>query len=127
GDDLMVFSDRKMQFTPSSPCHNVLFFPMPFVLTVNLKSGSIDYNKTIWSQFLGQFMTWQANATLRKADEIKNGDVDTQSSDQRIHKALCLPERQVECHLAIASSLKYTVKSLWFLNGLLYVGQLFTL
>ena len=39
GDDLMVFIDCKVQFTPSAPSRNIVFFLMPFVLTVNLKAG----------------------------------------------------------------------------------------
>ena len=69
---------------------------MPFILAVNFKAGGIDNNNTARLQLLGQFMTGQANATLRKATEIRDGDVDIQRSDQWIHKTLCLPERQAE-------------------------------
>jgi len=56
GQNLMVFVDRKMEFSPGPASRNIVFLLMPFVFTVHLESGGINNHEAARFHRLAQEM-----------------------------------------------------------------------
>jgi hypothetical protein len=92
----MVLINCKLQFTLGAPGRNSTFFLVPLILAVNLKAGGINDDNTARFQRFGQLMSGQVNAALGQTTEITDADVDAQSGDHSIQKALGLAQWQVK-------------------------------
>ncbi len=109
--NLMMFVDREVQLAPSAPGGNVMFFLVPFVFPVYLEPCGVHDDDAAWGHGFAQGMSWQADAPLGNAAEIRNADLDFQGTGKRVHEAFGLPQCQIknltyeqrglDCHIGV--------------------------
>jgi hypothetical protein len=70
----MIFIDRKMQFAPGTPSGHIVFFLVPFVFAIDLKSGGIN-NVTRLPGSIALVRIGLGKAMLRLGVLLKSGRV----------------------------------------------------